>query len=159
MGTVSVVSGEYLLTGTEVADLCYHEPAADNGLVWSGYEKEGTNVTVTLDNTTEDTCYIEIPLTGYKGYEVKSRDGVTDGEIPYISDKRGSHGDLRIAVPGKYQGTVEISYGGFLLFHVAEAVSLAGVIILSGIFLWRRLSISYHNGVNIGGRHAKGKTR
>lgn len=136
LGTTSVGNGEYLLAGTQVEELGYHNPVAEAGLEWSAYEKEGTDVSILLDNTTNETRYMEIPLTGYKGYAVEVAEEVA--EIPYITEERGSHGDLRIAVPAGYLGMIHISYQGFALFRIAEAVSLITLIVLLGLHLYQR---------------------
>lgn len=124
IGTCQVVSAEYLLLGTNTSDIYYHNPVAENGLEWTAYEKKGTNVSLLLNNTTNETKYIEIPLIGYKGYAIEAE----GAENVSIAEERGSHGDLRIAVPTGYQGKMRISYEGVVLFHVAEAVSLISII-------------------------------
>lgn len=136
LGTTSVGNGEYLLAGTQVEELKYHNPVAEEGLEWSAYEKKGTNVSLLLQNTTNETRYIEIPLTGYKGYTVEA--GGEAAEMPHITEERGSHGDLKLSVPAGYQGMIHISYKGFGLFHIAEAVSLITLIVLSGMHLYQR---------------------
>lgn len=137
MGTLGVVNGEYLLEGTAAEDFYYHKPTAEDGLIYSDYEKNGTNVRMLLENITDETHFIEIPLTGYRGYEIR-QEGEEAGDSPYITEERGSHGDLRIAVPGGYRGVVHISYQGFALFHVAEAVSLISLAAILAICFYRR---------------------
>lgn len=136
MGTANVGGGEYVLSETQISEIHYHEPAAEEGLTWTDYRKEGTNVTVSLENRTNEIRCIEIPLTGYKGYEVTAPGSET--ELPFVSEERGAHGDLRLAVPAGYQGTVRVSYKGFMMFHVAEAVSLGCLAVLSGMYFYRR---------------------
>ncbi|MCM1303783.1 MAG: hypothetical protein NC305_07890 [Lachnospiraceae bacterium] len=125
MGTVNVGGREYMLSETEITKLRYHKPTAEEGLLWSDYEKVGTDVTIALENQTQEVRYIEIPLTGYRGYGIEAS-GAGE-EVPFLSDERGAHGDLRLAVPARYQGTVRISYQGFALFRAAEALSLGSL--------------------------------
>ncbi|MCM1056650.1 MAG: hypothetical protein NC517_03470 [Firmicutes bacterium] len=96
MGTVSVINGEYLLDGAMERDYYCHGPVAEEHIVWSDYEKQGTVVRMNIANTSSRTEYIEVPLTGYLGYTVTSP--------LYIAEERGAHGDLRIGVPGGYLG-------------------------------------------------------
>lgn len=139
MGTVGVVNGEYLLEGNTDRDYYFHKPVAEDGLLWSEYEKRGTDVVITLDNTTGEERYLEVPLIGYKGYAVKELDSVEEqAEKPFVAEERGTHGDLRLAVPPGYQGSVQVFYQGFAIFHVAEAVSLVSLLALAGIYLYRR---------------------
>ncbi len=135
MGTGNVSSGEYLLMETELSDLKYHGPLADEGLLWRDYEKTGTNVNVVLENTTEEVRYFEIPLTGYKGYAVVAQD--TGRELPCIARERGAHGDLRLEVPAGYEGSVRVSYRGFAVFWAAELASLLGLWTLAGVGFYR----------------------
>lgn len=136
IGTINLVSAEYLLLGTDTTDVYHHDPVAEEGLVWSDYEKNGTNVKILLENTTAETRYIEIPLIGYKGYNIETTDVGT--ESPIIAEERGTHGDLRIAVSSGYKGTIYISYEGFPAFHVAEVVSLITLIVVLGTHLYQR---------------------
>lgn len=128
MGSVSVGNGEYLLLETELSELSYHKPVAEDGLHWSQYEQEGTNVWIALDNTTDEVRYIEIPLFGYKGYGITKMTGDTD-EV-FITEERGAHGDLRLAVPAGYLGKIQIAYVGSVLFHLAEAVSFVSLAVI-----------------------------
>ena len=132
MGTNSVGNGEYVLAETKISDIYYHQPKADDGLEYSQYNKVGTDVSIMLRNTTDKICYVEIPLMGYKGYCLEAEN--TD-DMPYITEECGTHGDLRIAVPAGYKGEVRISYKGFLLFRIAEVVSLVSLLAILGWYL------------------------
>ena len=139
MGTANVGGGEYVLSETKISELRYHKPVAEEGLLWADYEKEGTSVTVTLENRTQEVRYIEIPLTGYKGYGVTASG--SEAGLPSVSGERGAHGDLRLEVPAQYQGTVKISYQGFALFRVAEAVSLCSLAAAAGMRVCRKRKV------------------
>lgn len=130
MGTIGIINGEWLLEETDLSEMYYHKPVAEEGLAWSEYEKRGTNVSLRLENESGEVHYIEIPLTGYKGYGIKASD--CGMGYPVISEQRGAHGDLRVRVPAGYRGTVEIFYEGFVLFHVAEVLSLLGLAVILG---------------------------
>lgn len=75
IGTTGIVNGEWLLEGVDRAELTFHEPAAEAGLVWKDYEKNGTSVDIFLENDTSQTRYLELPLTGYKGYKAEDMRG------------------------------------------------------------------------------------
>lgn len=139
MGTVGVVNGEYLLEGTTDRDYYFHKPVAEEGLLWSAYEKRGTDVTITLDNTTMEERYLEIPLIGYRGYNVKETDPAPEQtEKPSVAEERGTHGDLRLTLPPGYRGSIQVFYQGFWIFHLAEAVSLVSLLTIAGIYLYRK---------------------
>ncbi len=146
MGTANVANGEYLLTETSISEMRYHEPVAEEGLTWWDYEKNGTDVSIYLENGADISRYLEIPLTGYKGYGIET-EGVEE-RIPSIAETRGAHGDLRIEVPAGYHGRVRISYQGFAVFHVAEAVSLISLAVIAGMYVYgrrKRVQDEYEN--------------
>lgn len=126
MGTVSVINGEYMLEGTQVDEYHYHGPVTEEGLNWSDYEKVGTMIQLYVNNTTDEEKFLELPLIGYKGYAVEYEK--TNDISPCIAEERGAHGDLRIVIPGGYQGVIKICYKGYMSFRVAELVSFLSVI-------------------------------
>lgn len=135
MGTASVVNGEYLLADTDVSQLRCHDPVADEGLLWGDYEKEGLAISLYVENQTEQELYMELPLTGYRGYVIDAEKGSADC---YITQVRGEHGDLRIAVPPHYAGDMRVSYKGFFLYRVAEGISWMTAFLCMGVSLVKR---------------------
>ncbi len=131
MGTIFVGSGEYLLAGTDKEAFSYHEPVADEGVQWTNYERHGNQRWLEVSNHTANEGYLEVPVIGYKGYELDSR--VQTGEAPYITEQRGAHGDLRIAIPAGFSGKLHIAYKGFFSDRIAEIVSIVSII---GILLF-----------------------
>ncbi len=136
MGTVSVINGEYLFEGTQAGDYSYHDPVATEGLEWSKYVKVGNSMELEVANTTGQEAYLEVPVIGYQGYVVKGEE--TTEELPYITEERGAHGDLRVAIPKGYCGTLSISYQGAFSYRIAEAISLISLIAILGILVFMR---------------------
>jgi hypothetical protein len=127
MGTINTWNFNFMPEDCMLSDFYYHQPVADEGLTYYNYTKNGTTVTMELDNTTDGTLYLELPLTGYKGYELKSE---MSDDTPSITEERGAHGDIRIAVPAHYQGTITIAYGGIKIFRVSELITIVSVVLL-----------------------------
>jgi len=132
MGTVSVVNGEYYLEGMNKDTLCYHDPIGQGDLIWYDYTKKGTNVSVYVENNAYTARTIDLPLLGYLGYKAK---GVSwEGDLPYIADERGEHGDLRIIIPSGSHGYLQVQYEELPVYLAADVISLvtlfAGIIIL-----------------------------
>lgn len=96
-GTTQISSAEYLLKDDNREDYSYHLPVAEEELDYLEYQQKGINVSLRLINHSEELRYVEIPLIGYKGYGVEAEG---NGAAPYIAESRGSHNDLKIAVPG-----------------------------------------------------------
>ncbi len=133
MGTMSVVNGEYLLENSVLGEYCFHEPISEDGLYWHDYNKQGTSIQIAVENSNSQTAYLELPLIGYKGYGLECS---TEG--PYITEQRGAHGDLRVAIPAGYKGELVISYQGFMSYRIAESISQITIIGIIFICLWRR---------------------
>lgn len=131
MGTISTGRGEYLLGESTLDKYYYHDPIAEEGLEWSMYEKQGTSIWLSVRNTTAEELLVELPLTGYKGYALECSE--YGAALPYITEERGDHEDLRIAVPAGYEGSMKVSYQGFTGFRIAELISAVTVI---GIVLY-----------------------
>lgn len=133
LGSILVVNGEYLLEGSDLSEYCFHEPVTEEGLTWQNYNKQGTSIQIEVENSNSQMAYMEFPLIGYKGYGLECS---TEG--PYITEQRGAHGDLRVAIPAGYKGELAISYQGFMSYRIAEGISLITIIGIIFICLWRR---------------------
>ena len=139
MGTAGVAGEEYLPEGVTKRDFYYHKPVAEEDLQWSDYEKRGTVVSITLANTADEVRYLELPLIGYKGYGIKTFESESNQTgNPSISEEKGAHGDLRLEIPARYQGRIQVSYQGFAIFRAVEAVSLIGLLAAAVIYLYEK---------------------
>jgi hypothetical protein len=143
LGNIGIGNGEYLpreINWYEVGDLyTYHQPVTDEGLQYTDYQKEGTNITMHVENTHDTQQYMEVALIGYPGYGISSySDDASAADQPYIATQNGTHEDLRIAIPANWSGTIRIRFKGFILFRVADLVSLFTALWLIFIYLYRR---------------------
>lgn len=144
VGTTGILNGEWLLAGSDPNEIRYHGPVAEDGLTWRDYEKNGTSVDIFLENDSAETRCLELPLMGYKGYTVEETDGEGTA-APTVMQKRGAHNDLRIEVPGGYQGRIHVAYEGSLLMRMAEIVSLMSILaVLGGRVLQRKGTRNVH---------------
>lgn len=137
MGNISVSNAEYCLKGIYGQDYYSHSLRADEELVWTDYEKRGTTITMYVENPTDRLHYIEFPLIGYKGYTVKEIAAESDASYaaqPYICEERGEHGDLKVAIPAGYAGSIRVFYQGFPIFRIAEVISLITVLAIILIY-------------------------
>lgn len=149
MGTTSSWSRNFIFAENEQEEFSYHQPVAEEGLLWWNYDKKGTNIRISVKNESGQERSLELPLLGYRGYAVQTREqgGETEGnreadrtvEVPVVAETRGAHGDLKIAVPAGYEGDLEIFYRGMPLFDVAGGIS-AGSLILgaAGAYVLKR---------------------
>lgn len=123
MGTSALICGEYLLTDEPEAEFTYHDPIAEDPLTWNQYEKRGTNIEIHVENPTDKSLLLELPLQGYKGYQAVDE----KGKEVMISEERGAHGDLKLIIPAAYSGNISVSYVGFPIFRVAEGITVISI--------------------------------
>ena len=112
--------GEYVLCDEryEIVTEIF-EPRCYNGVEYSDYKKQGTNIWVTVLSDNKDG-YVLLPLQNYKGYGVSSKDGVITDEDLVM----GPEAVVRVNIPANYSGTIKVSYKGFWYWRVAEVVTL-----------------------------------
>ncbi|MBQ2803937.1 MAG: hypothetical protein IJF07_08580 [Lachnospiraceae bacterium] len=125
--STTALEREYLLQETYDAEVFYHEPVTSEGLLYENYQRNATTITMDVKNTTDGEAYLEVPLTGYWGYDVEGMLS-DDKNEPYLTRERGAHGDLRLAVPAGYQGSIKIAYRGDFIFKIAEGISICSVL-------------------------------
>ncbi|MCD8379985.1 MAG: YfhO family protein [Lachnospiraceae bacterium] len=127
--------GEYTIAGSsyEAATEIF-EPRAYDGVSVEAYEKQGTNITLTV--TAADTDgYVLLPLYLYKGYHAESADGlITDSCLV-----TGEGNVMQLNIPAGYSGTVSISYQGFWYWKAADFVSVLTILSLL-VLLYREKS-------------------
>lgn len=118
--TQDASAGEYVLCDEryEIVTTIF-EPRCYDGVEYSYYEKEGTNIWVTVTNDNTDG-YVLLPLQNYKGYGVSSEDDVITDEDLVM----GPDAVVRVNIPANYSGTIKVSYKGFWYWRVAEVVTL-----------------------------------
>lgn len=112
-------AGEYVLCDEryEIVTTIF-EPRCYEGVECSYYEKDATNITITVTSGNSDG-YVLLPLQNYKGYGVDSEDGVIKDENLVM----GPEAVVRINIPANYSGTLHVKYKGFWYWRVAEVIS------------------------------------
>ena len=133
MGTISLILGEYLVTEELDTAFTYHDPVAEEPLTWYDYEKHGTDITLTVENPSEQTCRLELPLQGYLGYQAVD----IQGNLISIAKERGAHGDLTLEIAPGYAGTIHVTYAGFPIFRAAEWVTVLSILGFTGYGIYQ----------------------
>ncbi len=124
-----VGDGEYAIIGSsyEAATEIFG-PRSYNGVRVDEYEKQGTNITLTVTADDADG-YVLLPLYNYKGYHVESADGlITDSDLV-----TGEGKVMQLNIPAGYSGTITISYRGFWYWKAANLVSVLTLLALLGL--------------------------
>ncbi|MCM1120647.1 MAG: hypothetical protein NC543_14945 [bacterium] len=122
----SVMKGEYTLVGAdwEVVTEIF-EPRVYGSVQIREYEKQGTNISMSVENDGADG-YVLLPLLNYKGYHVTSEGGV-------ITDRNLSTGEdavVRIDVPAGYEGRISVRYRGPWYWRLAEGITVVTLLYL-----------------------------
>ncbi|MCR5032857.1 MAG: hypothetical protein K6A92_08340 [Lachnospiraceae bacterium] len=94
----------------------------------SAYEKEYTNIELSVTNGSEQDSYVDVPMWYYPVY--KARDQQTHDPFAVFS---GMNGRIRILIPPLYSGNIRLTVCIPVLWRVAEGISLiaiAGFILL-----------------------------
>ena len=121
-------AGEYVLCDEryEIVTTIF-EPRCYEGVECSYYEKDATNITITVTSG-DSEGYVLLPLQNYKGYGVDSEDGIIKDENLVM----GPEAVVRINIPANYSGTLHVKYKGFWYWRVAEVISLVTI----GWLIW-----------------------
>ncbi len=120
MGSASL--NEYLPSVTQADLLSVYEPVASENVTVDAYKKHYTNISMTVSETKGIQGLVEVPLLYYAGYEAVADDGSA-----FIVSPNGN-GVLSVNVPEGFVGNINISYEGMWYWHVAELISLAGIV-------------------------------
>jgi len=140
----TATGGEYVLSSAnhDVVTGIF-EPRCYGGVWAEEYSKDGTNITVTVNNDGTDG-YLLLPLLNYKGYRVSSEDGVINNTCLVT----GENAVLQINIPANYAGTIRVKYVGMWYWRVAEilsVVTVAGILYL--YFCKRKKTLNHENDV------------
>ncbi|MCD7750372.1 MAG: hypothetical protein LUI10_01295 [Lachnospiraceae bacterium] len=127
-----VGDGEYTILGSSYEAVTeIFEPRSYNGVRVDEYEKQGTNITLTVTAGDADG-YVLLPLFNYKGYHVESADGlITDSCLV-----TGEGNVIQLNIPAGYNGTISVSYRGLWYWKMANLVSVLTLLVLLG-FMYR----------------------
>ena len=83
------------------------------------YVKKGTNISLNYySKTPQANDYIEVPLLYYSGYQA-----LWNNSTRLITEK-GNNNLLRVLIPDASKGSITIKYKGFVIWDIANIVSL-----------------------------------
>lgn len=133
--TLHVMSGEYVLFGTDMDALKSRELFEGEGVTAENYTREGLHSQVWCENTSEEDSYLDLPVAAYSNYHA----WLEDGQETAVST--GENNRIRIIIPAGYSGMVELNYQEPVLWRVCEGISL---VTLGGLLVvfFRRKSLN-----------------
>lgn len=120
---------EYFLWGTDKSGLTAGRYVTGGGAGLVGYEKQGTRVSLQLEDAHEGD-WVEVPLLYYGGYEARD----SRGQRLEVAD-----GDNHVVRVLLQEGTaqVELRYRGFWYFRAAELIT-ALTLGAWGVYWWKK---------------------
>jgi hypothetical protein len=97
-----------------------------------------------------DIAYEKEPIRLYSGENLgygisSSSDDASAADAPFIAAQNGTHEDMRIVIPAKWKGNIRIRFEGFLIFRVAELISLITIL---GLVVRKAAALGWHGGKN-----------
>lgn len=119
MGHTGVIQAEYLPLEAEL-NFYYHEAVPSAGVEVFSFEKTGLDMTAQVRaDSGEGERYLDFPVLLYKGY--RAQDVETGDSFPL---QPGENYDVRVALPGGYNGMLRVWYAGMWYWRAAELASL-----------------------------------
>lgn len=110
---------EYLLAEAEPKQLNVREALSTQNITIQSYEKNYTNISMTVSENARTEGQVYVPLLGYPGYRAVDKDGHD------FTLAKTLNGMLTVLVPAGYEGAIEIYFAGFWYWRAAEIISLA----------------------------------
>ncbi|MDD6571314.1 MAG: hypothetical protein PUF12_02880 [Thermoflexaceae bacterium] len=114
---------EYAPSETDWKELTMFSPIPAENLILSGYDKDYTNISLTVKETDNQPGLVAVPLLYYEGYEARDDAG---NLMRLLGDDNGV---MNIVVPAGFDGNITIRYVGFWYWRVAEIVSVVSFVI------------------------------
>lgn len=119
----NIMWGEYLPAGTAWGVTWGHtEPVYDEGLAATSYDRTDAATTLSVSNDSDSDEEVTLPLLAYPGYVATD---VETGQELTVS--RGVDNELAVTIPAGWSGTFTVRFEGLWFWHVADAVSGAGI--------------------------------
>lgn len=131
--TTAAMGGEFVMTKAKHEVVTgISDPRGYDGASVISWGKMGTHVVMEVQNDS-DGGYILLPLMNYKGYSVKSDDGLITKE--FLGE--GDAAEVRLNLPVGYKGTVHVRFVSPWYWRLAEVISiltLVGIVVFEIIF-------------------------
>lgn len=126
---------EYLPKGFDTDDLS-GDIACEDLIESSGYFNvtgiRGISMQADVYNPSDEDINVTLPRAYYKGYAVKTEEGS-------LKVKASKKGKVVVTIPAGFDGTVSLSYKPFISWMVANVISLLTVIILTALYINKKL--------------------
>lgn len=139
MGIGYIAGAEYILEGTELADITFREPEAGDGVEIDAYSKEYLSIDLQCRNTRENAGFIDLPLLYYKGYSAVDADSGNRLEVC-----AGENNVVRVLIPMDYNGSLKIRFvppGYWRISELVSTVSLISMLAVLGNKALRRRKV------------------
>ncbi|MCR4649970.1 MAG: hypothetical protein K5776_12930 [Lachnospiraceae bacterium] len=109
--------------------LTYRDAAPSDNVNISVYSKDGLDVVVGCENTSDENGFVDLPMLFYIGYSAKD---LGTGET--MNCIFGDRCDIRVIIPPGYSGNFEVKYTGKGYWRIGDTISLI-TIAATGLYL------------------------
>ena len=141
MGFGYISGAEYLVQGTQEAQLTFAGPVCAEGVRIEAYTKRYQTIRCTCVNETAAEAYVDLPLLLYKGYQAVDEQGqrlsVTDGENHLV----------RVQLPAGFAGELVVRFVSPFYWRIGEWITLltaAGIVVYK-LTIRRRICYDENN--------------
>jgi hypothetical protein len=121
MGMGYLAGAEYLVEGTDAAQLVYKAPETSSNVDLQFYENNYQQIQFSCLNDSEKEGYVSLPILLYTGYI--AYDQHTNLELPIIS---GDNHTICVVIPPDFSGTVRVRFVPPGYWRVSEIISYMG---------------------------------
>lgn len=138
VNTLAVMGGEFLYIGSNLDITNSENNPIGNGVEVEDYTKKYNTIVMKCSTYEAENPYVEVPMFCYPGYS--AYDMETKEKFPL---ELGDNNRIRIYLPMKYHGTVQVRYTEKGIWRVAEIISVITLIVLVIAYnkkrIWRKV--------------------
>lgn len=125
---------EYMYTDVDMDNFTAGTVQADEGVNLISYQKQYTNVNMTVENTVDTEASITLPMFLWPGFEARDISTGEELQLQYAEQML-----MQVVLPAGYQGSIYVSFHTPVIWRVAEAVSvITAAAILAMMFSTRK---------------------
>ena len=135
LDTMYIEGHEYMYTDVDMGNFTPGTVQTDEGVKLTSYQKQYTNVDMTVENTLDQETSITLPMFFWPGFEAKD---AGTGEILKLQ----STGQMlmQVVLSAGYQGNIHVGFQTPETWRIAEVVSVAMAVVMfiSGFVIMKK---------------------
>ena len=130
------IGGEYIPSGTQVAEFKNVEPLLDDNIIMTSYNKVYNNIWIGCENNSAEVGAVELPLLYYKGYVAQDENTKESFMV-----SAGFSNRVKVDIPSGYRGSIKVKFMEPWYWRAAEIISLLFIAgMTAGHFYGRKIA-------------------